>query len=279
MPSKIGVIFCCYGNPEYVEPCLKPWLALKDKYNIKIAGVHGQFKEFNEKDGLHYDNDHETLDLLEEKYYFKDLIDYLYIQNRYDDLGTGCLIHYGTEAEIRNYGLEYLLKENVEFVLMLDNDEIYTEQEIENLISYINKEDNQFYAVFKIEFKNLTFSDKTYTKGFCPQRIWRVDLGDYRLSEVNYDNDCLYEHKLTGANKSDKEFSNKSIPKNLVNPIHHSWDDYERSSKKIIYQLKRWSPPNGNGCSFKINEEKKCIEWDMEYFNRIGQTPPIIFEL
>ena len=274
MPNKIGVIFCCYGNPDYVNPCLKPWLELKEKFNIKIAAVNGQFKEYSEL-GIE-DSDTETQNKIKELYNNKSL-DFLYIQNDIFIEKNNRI--YQTEAKIRDRALQWLLKENVDFVILLDSDEIYAKKEIENLIEYINREDNKFYTVFQIEFKNLTFSDKTYTKGFNPKRVWRVDIGEFILSKVTYDNDMEYVYKATGLPLSDDLMVWKSIPINILNPLHHSWNDYERSYEKIKYQQLRWNPPKGNGCSFKINKEKKCIEFDLEYFKRIGQQPPEIFEI
>ena len=270
---SIGVIFCCYGNHKYVEPCLENWLKLKDKYNIKIAGVHGQFKE-NHELGFP-DNDFATAALLR-ALENRGLIDYLYIQNEF--ISSKASI-YQTEAEIRDKGLQYLLKESVDFVILLDSDEIYTEQEIENLINYINKKDNEFDFLFKIEFKNLTFSDKIYTKGFNPKRVWRVDIGEFILSRVAYDNDMEYVHKATGRPLSDDLMVWKSIPTNILNPLHHSWDDYKRSCEKIRYQELRWAPPKGNGCGFKISEENKCIEFNMDYYDRLNIRIPELYNI
>ena len=76
---------------------------------------------------------------------------------------------------------------------------------------------------------------------------------------------------------NDEYLPDKQIPTELVNPLHLSWNDYERSCKKIIYQEKRWNPPYGHGCFLKINEEKQSIEFNMEHFKLIGKIPPEVY--
>ena len=150
MINKIGIIFCAYGNPSYVTPCLEAWAKLKEKYNISIAAVHGQFKEYHENDIL--DVDTETVD---ELYRFgeKKVIDYLYIQNDYNEDSDKWI--YQTEAEIRDKGLQYLLKDKCDIVWLLDLDEFYTVEQIENIIKYV--QDNPFYMWFSSTFLKTIF--------------------------------------------------------------------------------------------------------------------------
>lgn len=266
---KIGCIYCCYGNPEYIDDCLKPWIEAKKEHNILIAAVHGQFKEYHDL-GIE-DNDIITQKQLLDRLVNKDL-DFAYIQNEYNNEKI-----YQTEAEIRDKGLQWLLKRNCDYVVLLDGDEKYTFEEINNLINYIQKD--EFIAVYNIEFKNLTFDNFHYTKGFSPQRVWQVNLNHWKLYKINYDNDCIYKNVNTGDILSDKDFSHKKIPINLVNPLHYTWNDLERSKLKIKYAEKRWNPPNGNGCSFKISEDGKSIDWNLDYYNRINQNIPELHKL
>lgn len=267
---KLGIIYCCYGNPEYIDDCLKPWLEAKKQHDILIAAVHGQFKEYHDL-GVP-DNDLESIRQLSILHRDGNKIDHLYIQNHY----TG-FSYWQTEAEIRDKGLQWLLGQNCDYIILLDGDEKFSVEEINNIIKYIQKD--EFNVVYKIEFKNLTFNKETYTKGFAPFRIWKVNVNDWKLHQVIYDNDMSFINAKTGAIKVDKEFSLKTIPVNLCNPLHYSWCDLEKSKLKIKYAEKRWNPPNGNGCSFSISKDGNSICLNEEYYKRIGQSPPELFKL
>jgi GT2 family glycosyltransferase len=256
---KIGVIYCAYGTEKYIEPSLRPWLNRKKHHDILIAGVHGMFKEY--KDMGFVDHDVETLSLLK-----KADLDYLYIQNDYNNPEGSA--YYEQEHEVRNNGLKYLLANECDYIILLDSDEIWTELEIENMIEYVQK--NPFIAWFGVEFKNLTFSEKTYTKGFCPPRIFKTSLNGKKLTSLYWDNDFDYE------GKSYKEFSNKRIPTHLANPLHFTWLNDQRSFNKIEYQTQHFQ--NGFGCSFAWDQEKGLI-WNEAFFQRTRQPKPNLYTI
>lgn len=265
---KIGIIGTAYGCADTLYQTVAPWIHLKDLgYDLTLAISHGMFSDYKD---FKEDNDVKTQELLKNGVWH----DYLYIQNDYSKDEPRI---YQTEAEIRNKCLQYLLLQDVDYVWLVDfADEFYTTKEIDDVISYLENE--PFIICHSIEFKNVIFNNK-YVKGFQPSRIWKVDTGNYKLNKCYYDNDMLYHGKITRDIKTDKEFASKKIPTNIVNPLHLSWNNYERSVEKIRYHEKRWNPPNGNGCSFKVNKEKECIEWNLDYYNRIGQSIPEEFEL
>lgn len=260
---KLGIIFCAYGHPDYVENCLNPWVTAKTKHNIQIAGVHGLFKE-NAENGVE-DNDYETQSKLISLNNGGEL-DYLYLQNNYTRSSPK---NYETEAKIRNYALQYLLKQDINYVLLLDLDEFWTEQEIDNLFEYLNKLENKFYAWLSINYKNIVFDGTKYIEGFCPPRVFKVNLGAYKLNEIYWDNDFNYVDN-EGKVKSYKEFSNKPISKNLIFPKHLTWLDKDGDIKQK-YQEKHFGAGN---CGYKWNKEENKLEFNMDFYNRIGQKPP-----
>jgi hypothetical protein len=272
MPSnlKIGIIACIYGNSSYIDECLSPWINLRNKYNIVISIVHGQFKEYHD---LGYeDNDRETQNKLLRGNYE----DYLYIQNNYWMTPKDKYI-YQTEAEIRNEGLQPLLKEKCDYVWLWDLDEETNINELTKTIEYIQKD--EFICWYKTYYKNLVFDYNHYLDNFNPPRIFKVNYGDFKLNKCIYDNDFSYLNNKTGEEIDYKKLASKTVPRNIFFALHKSWCDYEASYKKIKYQEKRWNPPNGNGCGFKINHELKKIEFNEDYFRRTNQNIPQVLSV
>jgi hypothetical protein len=255
---KIGLLCCFFDCEEMLYEVIHPWLQAKDDGNdMSIAVSYGMFKEY--KEFGYEDNDEKTLDLIRGGNWH----DFLYVQPK-DVLQT--------EAEIRNHSLQKLLEEKCDIIILLDGDEVFTLEEVENIIRFV--EDNEFITWFDIEFKNLTFSGNTYTKGFRPPRVFRVNSGDFKLDSIYWDNDMSYLSK-DGNKITYKDLSKKSISTDLVNPLHHTWLNNERSRKKIQYQEEHFK--NGAGCSFKWSENG--LEWDEEYFIKTGREKPELHKI
>lgn len=268
---KIGVIFCAYGNPDYVEPCLAPWIKLKEKYDIVIAAVHGQFKEYHEA-GIE-DDDSITIDKLC-RLKLDNEISSLYIQNSKARLSSGpAEFIYETEAEIRDKGLQYLLKENCDIIWLLDLDEFYTEEQIENTIKYIDEGENKYFSWFKIPMKNYILDGKQWIDGFCPSRIFKVQSIRYKLNKFYWDNDLEYLDDYDNI-VDYKKLPNKSVPKNIINlGIKHMTWLHSNGKNKVLYQLKHFG-----SCSYKWNEEKQELGFDLDFYSKNHMDLPIIYK-
>lgn len=290
--NKIGIIFCAYGNPDYVQPCLDPWIKLKEKYNISIAAVHGQFKEYHDN-GIE-DKDYETQLKLKDLEWNKN-IDCLYLQNDYNVFWPDHLnqTKYETESEIRNKGLKYLLEEKCDIIWLLDLDEFYTEEQIENIIKYINspflsETEGGFYAWYSINFKNYILDGKQWIDNFCPPRIFRTKISkgsknqlnlsnfiwdnDLEYTVLNLENDWPLKNGCNRLNISYKELASKKIPKNIVQIKHLTWL-HSNGKNKVLYQLKHFGH-----CSYKWNEEKNELEIDLDFYRKNGLDLPIIYK-
>ncbi len=260
---KLGVIYCCYGNPEYIDDCLDPWIEAKKTNNILIAAVHGQFKEYHEL-GIP-DNDIESIRQLSILYREGNKIENLYVQNHYSSF-----THYQSEAEIRDKGLQWLLQQNCDYIWLLDNDEFYTVGQINNIINYIQKE--EFIDWFSILFKNYIFSGREWISGFCPPRIFKVNLldKDLKLNNFYWDNDVKYlagiNCKLVGDTTlwSYKGLSNKSIPNNLLSGgIKHLTWLHTNGKLKYEYQMKHFGH-----CGYKWNYDTNQLEFNLEFHQK-----------
>lgn len=265
---KFGLVFCSYNTPKYTIESITPWINLKDKLNIYISACHGLFKEYYENGVL--DNDSDGLDKLLSLNINKK-IDYLYVQNHYGVDFARDIKKYETEAQIRNYCVQELLKQEVDYIILWDSDEIATEIEIENFIQYIQK--NSLYTWFSINYKNLVFSENQYIDGFCPPRAFKTITNNYKLKEIYWDNDFSYFNLKTGENKSYKDFSSKMIPKTIIYPKHYTWLSDNRSKEKINYQMKHFGH-----CGYKWNDKEDKLEFNEEFYQKTYQILPKVLE-
>lgn len=263
---KIGLLACLYGQPEYLEPCLRPWIEAKNQFNLIISAVHGQFIEYSQN-GIP-DNDRETLKFLLE---IKEYSDYLYIQNNYWQRRPEQYT-YATEAKLRNEALKPLLEQGCDLVYLLDLDEFYTNKQITKIFDFIDKDDNQFFAWFSTPMKNYIFDGKQYINGFCPPRAFRTKIGSCKLTGIYFDNDCEYINGL-GQKIDYKTMPSRAIPQKLINGgIKHMTWTHENGASKEAYQRKHF-----NGiCSYKFNHETKKLEFDLEHYRKYSLPLPEI---
>lgn len=260
--KKLGVIACFYDCARFVDKILEPWLSFPE---IEVSIVHGQFKEYAE---LGYeDRDCETIGRIIP--YVKEVKTFI----------TGAMPEFDgkklTESEIRNIPLTYLKSRNCENFMILDGDEIYSQEEIQNILNFIDRD--KFISWYRIEMKNLTFNEKTYTKGFNPPRIFRNNCGQAKLREFHWDNDVMY-NLPDGTIIDYRRLASQNIPTTLVNPLHYSWCDKRTCIKKINYHKKHFAHPMlKHPCSFKWDTEKDCLAFCEEYYLERGLEFPALF--
>lgn len=246
--KNLGIILTAYGLKEYVSECLNAW----KQFDIPIACNSFQFENFEKKDNKEC--------ILELKKFLPESAIF------YDDEIVL------KEHEARNITLNYLKNNfSIDAYLILDIDEFYTKKNIENLLEFINSEDFQWVAWAKINFKNYIFDGKHWTDDFCPPRIFKSTYKEFVLNKFYWDNDIIY---LNHDNDiiDYKQLSNIVIPKNKLHVKHMTWLNSDRSKNKIEYQEKHFG-----GCAYKWNELANCVEINNEFYKKIGQIPPIIY--
>ncbi|RTK98419.1 MAG: hypothetical protein EKK57_11720 [Proteobacteria bacterium] len=257
---KLGVIYCSYGMSDLISGSLQPWVKAKERHEIGIFAVSSPFKEFP------YQKDYDSHKVLNE-YLDNGSLEYLYTKINKEDLEY--------EHVVRDYALQQILQRDYDYVLLVDGDEEYTQDEIDNLFEFVEK--NKLVTWFRIEFKNLTFSTYTYTTGFRPPRLFRINNGQFKLNRFVWDNDVTYINTLAKNEAEYKSFSSILIPIKLVNPLHYTWLNDERSKNKIEYQEIHFGL--GSGCSFKWNKDKNILEWNDEFFEKTGQSKPELLNI
>lgn len=258
---KIGIIAQGRNCADVLDDVLAPWIEAMKKHEIHICLTSATFKEM-EKLG---EPPHNT-DLTKEAFEA--------YQKKYpDNISTAIFTYYATEAQSRGYACSILMQNKCDLIWMLDlSDEYYTTQQIDKIIEFVKSE--PFTTWFRLSFKNYVFDKKTYlSQPFTPPRIWRTNIGGYKLSDCVYDNDFVYLNSI-GAQISDKQLSNYIIPRGVAWIKHYSWLSDERGKLKVKYQASHFS--HGAGCSYSWNEKENRLDWNKEYFKKVGEVIPKI---
>ena len=247
---KIGILLSAYNSEEYIDECLRPWINLKNEFDITIGCNSGMYKEYINF-GFRPKNKETLTKLINYE------LDFL--------ITTGIKSLFG-ENDSKNNVL-HVLKNNCDLVWIVDSDELYSETDIKNIINYI-KETHEF-DWYSINFKNYTFTEKTFIDGFCPPRIFRTDRNG-GINKFYFDNHILYNDGDIFENKS-----NRSIPRNVAWIDHYSWLNKDsRSIEKIEYQNQRF----GGECAFRWNKDTKSLELIKEFYYNRNIEPPVLHE-
>ena len=185
---KIGIIFAGYNNFKYASTSIIPWILYKKMYpnNIFIAAVSVPFKEYEDKDIKADPTTDYLINLANENF-----IDICFDQPKFIK-----------ESEARNMPLFYLLNKNVDYVMIVDSDELYSLENIANIIKYISENDLE---AFQINFKNYILDGKTYLDGFSPFRIFKTKIHD-GIDSFYWDNDYFIGvRKTDNADRTDTD--------------------------------------------------------------------------
>jgi hypothetical protein len=256
---KIGVLFTVYNCEDYLNDCLSPWFELKDKYDIVFASNSGMFSDYLHL-GIPYRNE-ETLKILSNYD-----MDFLITTKGKNLLG---------EDESRNLCLDYLNKRNCDLIWVLDGDEIYTKEQIENILEYIQK--NPTYDYYSVNFKNLTISEN-YHLDYTHERITWTNRHD-GIKSFYFDNQFIFNDGTLL-----KDSSGIEIPKSVAHILHKSWLSSDiRTKDKIIYQRHRYNGDDGQRpihcrCTYEWNEEKNRLEFSKEFHECRGVELPCLHE-
>jgi hypothetical protein len=245
---KYGIIYTGFNNFNLTKESIKPWILLKNQYpnNFFISAVSVPFLEYKEQN-ITPDSTTEFL---------KFLADMNLINSCFDSP------KYIRENEARNLALFDLLKYNIDYIFLVDSDEIYTIENIKNIIQFVTNND---FDLYKISFKNYIFDGKTYLDDFCPPRIYKANIHN-GINQFYWDNEIIYNNGIT-----DKQLNYIEIPKEVAFIKHVTWL-HENGKQKVEYHLKHFG-----GCSYRWNENKLELEIDFEYYDRMGYKRPKIF--
>lgn len=255
MNYRIGIIGVGY-QCKNLGKVIGPWVKLKKLYNenVHISITTALFKEYWEL-GKIYDNnkmENKCQDLL-----IKNEIDHFNIIK--DPI---------LDFESRNICWNNLKDKNLDLVWQLDLfDEYYSLEEILNTINWIKI--NNLYDTYRVNFKNYfgEINSKNYILDFNPPRInWVKKLNG--LKKWYWDNWIEYN------NGQKSEFSSQcTIPATICNPKHLSWV----GSKDFLINKIKYQHKAIGCCSYKWDEQKDSIKFDLDYYIKYNKEIPEIF--
>ena len=247
---KIGLIAAAYNCGEYLDDVLKPWSERKDKHDIYISIIHVCFKE-NQELGLPTRSADNTEKILE-KALEENIIDYY--ESTEEPL---------TEPEARTRCLDDVKKHDIDYLWSLGLDEIYTVEEIEKIIKFV--EFNKFISWFNINFKNYLFENDTWIDGFAPPRIFNARCNE-GIKQLYYDDDVIYND---GSDY--KILSNLEIPRSMAHIKHMTWLNNETSRRKCEYQKSRWGE---DFCSYLWDYDEEKLKFNENYYKIHNKQKP-----
>lgn len=173
------------------------------------------------------------------------------------------------EIEARNLHFPF---HGEDLIWILDGDEFYTEEQIKNILDYVNSK--PFIDVFNMPFKNYIFYGDEYIEGFCPPRIYRSVLNNgWNFNGFYNDNDGKYLDE-NGLIHNLTDICQKSIPKKTVDGgIKHMTWLHSNGEKKYKYQMDYFGH-----CSYYWNEETQKLEFNKDYYKKYNLPLPKILK-
>lgn len=244
---KYGIIYCGYNTEEYIHDSLAPWIERKD---CIISAVSVPFNEYCLQE---FYEDNTTLILHD--YFDAGKINYLTTFPRFIK-----------EHDARNFALRKI-KEPVDAYILVDSDECYTKENIDNIFKFVEENPACWY---RVSLKNFVFDKSTYlAEAFMPPRIFRANFLGFKNPYFCWDNDMMYIHQTGQIHQY--QISCVEIPKEVAWVNHYTWMNNETSKRKVAYQKTR-----GWVCSYGWDDEKGLI-FNEDYYK--GKEKPELEKL
>lgn len=253
---KIGVLFSAYNCASYIDECMEPWLKLKKELNLVLAATNGRYiLSPEEPDDMK--GSHSLLKLL---------------GKNLDFLLNSCGENRWSEEQGRNYMLYYLLDQKVDLIWVIDCDEIYTEKDIHNIISYIKENPN--YDCYNLFYKNYYIKHPYWIDdGFSKSSLyWANRRGG--LKGFYFDCNIQYNN---GDNIDPFSQDNIGIiNKNIAFIDHYSWiQDDPRVKDKIHNQNIKYAGEQEAKCGYIVDSQDNLTINKTFYKKRNLRLPAI----
>lgn len=248
---KIGVLFASYNCADHIDRCFQPWLNLREELNLVLASTNGRYDLSDLK--FDYKGNDSLIKLLGKN------LDFL--------VHSTSVNHRWSEEQSRTYMLNYMLDRKVDLIFVIDADEFYTEEQIRNILKYIQENPN--YDAYNVQFKNYVIKLPYWIEGFNKSVIYWCDRHS-GIKCFNFDCEIAYNdgtiiQKNTNVN---------IIPKNIAFVEHYSWlENDPRTKEKTVLQNVKYFGEENLKCSFCYDENNNLIVNENFYRKRIGLLP------
>lgn len=237
---KIGIIFSLYNCVDFFDQCVEPWFKLKEKYNFIFSvcsGVHQQMDD-KAKQRAKYNNAYSLLKIL---------------GKNFDFIITTMGENNWTDEKSKTYLLNYLKDHDVDIVWVVDGDEIYTEDQIINIINFI--ETNPQYDIYSLRYKNYIFKNTLWVDDFVKRVIYWTDRNN-GIKNFIFDTDVGYNNN-TYAIDSKKSCE---IKRNIAFINHYTWLVTDpRTKEKLNYQNNKYFGSKGKKCALKYDDDNGLV--------------------
>ena len=256
MSMKIGIILCGYNQEEWIARCLAPWLSFRDenKGKVFISACSLPFEEYK--------------DLTDKKDGTQDYLLFLERNNRIDKVFTEP--EYIKETAARQLCLDYLLEKDVDAIFLVDSDELFTRDQISDILKFVNKD--KFIAWYKLSYKNFFKNTNTYfAEPFTPPRIFRTKIGkNIKIHKFIDDNHICYK-QINNEIIHPNQLAHATVHKEVAWINHYSWLDCTASYKKVEYHKNHFAD---GLCSYVNTNEG--LDFNKEYYQKRGIPIPML---
>jgi hypothetical protein len=155
-----------------------------------------------------------------------------------------------------------MLQDDIDLLIMLNHDEMWTMDEIQKLFTFIRF--NPWVDFYKINFKNYCINEQTWVDDFIAPRMWWVDR---HMGLKGFYKDELVEYK---DGSKDFQAASVVVPQSCIFPKHLSWVGSKAYlQRKLNFQALRFG-----SCSYAWDNEKDCLKLNEDFYSKFTIPKP-----
>lgn len=257
---KYGAVICLYDDHEYLDPVIESISPFMEKILFIISDIPWNGKPSDNSSTINK------------------------VQDICSKNPACCLIRgkWDNEWDQRNYGLELLQKEAIHYCLVIDNDEVYHQHHLRNIIEYVEKFPT--YDAFHIEWN--TYWKKSYYRihpreNFKPLIMVKTNSFLFTGIRLGTTEVIKVGSKTLMSPSAMNKYNGTIIPPNIATCYHLS---YARSDDFMLRKLetnsharefipewfdnvwKKWTPEMKNLHPVTPEQYQKAIPEDFSRF-------------
>ncbi len=252
---KVGITFIGYECIELMPRALAPWQDIRKNggvdeiESLTISLSHGCFEE-TAKLGFPIAS--------------TDLSDDWMAAQHLNNTVDNAIIYKDPMKEYDMWSGNYeYFKDKVDFMVMLNHDEMWTPSEIKQLFKYIAF--NPLVDYYKINFKNYCIDESTWVSDFIVPRMWWTKRPNGGLKR-------FYKDELVEYNNGLKDVQCPFAIVPALTPKHLSWvGSREYLQRKLNFQALRFG-----SCSYAWDEKNDKLKLNDEFYTKFNIPKPVL---